>query len=48
MYTPLEQPLSKRDIDKAKLSFVKLAQTMNKKGEINLADVLNAEEDMVE
>ena len=48
MYTPVEQPLSKREVDYAKLSFVNLARSMDKAGEINLADVLNSEEDMIE
>ena len=48
MYTPVDQPLSKREVDHAKLSFVNLARTMDKTGEINLEDILNSEEDMIE
>jgi len=48
MYAPSEQPLAKRDIDSAKLSFVKLAREMHKADELNLEDILNSEEDLVE
>ena len=48
MYTTTEQPLAKRDIDSAKLSFVKLAREMHKADELNLEDILNSEEDLVE
>jgi len=48
MYAPLDKPISKKDVDKAKLSFVQLAKKLAKKGEFNLEDLLSDEEDMID
>ena len=45
MYAAVEQPLSKKEINKAQLSFVQLARDMSQNGDFNLDDILNAEDD---
>lgn len=41
-FSPYDQPLSKRELDKVQLSFVTLARKMHDDQEINLDDVLES------
>tara|TARA_B100000029_G_C17529640_1_gene942873 strand:- start:138 stop:1073 length:936 start_codon:yes stop_codon:yes gene_type:complete len=45
MFTAIEQPLSKKEISKSQLSLVQLARDMHTKNELNLDDILNADDD---
>ena len=45
MFTAIEQPLSKKEINKSQLGLVQLAREMHSKNELNLDDILNADED---
>ncbi len=45
MFTAIEQPLSKKEINKSQLALVQLAREMHAKNELNLDDILNADED---
>ena len=45
MFTAVEQPLSKKEINKSQLVFVQLARSMGQKGDLNLDDVLSVDED---
>ena len=47
MYEAYEQPLSKKEAEKAQLSFVNLARKMNDDGEINLEELLEDADDMI-
>ena len=41
----IDQPLSKKEINKSQLSFVQLARDMSQRGDLSLDDILNADED---
>ena len=45
MFTLIEQPLSKKEINKSQLAFVQLARNMGQSGDLHLEDILNADED---
>ena len=45
MFAVVEQPLSKKEINKSQLAFVQLARNMGQSGDLNLDDVLSADED---
>ena len=45
MFTAIEQPLSKKEINKSQLTLVQFAREMHAKNELNLDDILNADED---
>ena len=45
MFTAVEQPLSKKEINKSQLGFVQLARNMGQSGDLNLDDVLSSDED---
>ena len=45
MFTAIEQPLSKKEINKSQLALVQLAREMHGKNELNLDDILNVDED---
>ena len=48
MYTDLSQPISKKQIDNTRLSFVQLIRTMHDDGELNLDEILNSEDELIE
>ena len=45
MFAAVEQPLSKKEINKSQLAFVQLARNMGQRGDLNLDDILSADED---
>jgi flagellar motor switch protein FliG len=45
MFSSIEQPLSKKEINKSQLAFVQLARNMGQSGDLNLDDVLSADDD---
>ena len=45
MFAVVEQPLSKKEINKSQLAFVQLARNMGQSGDLNLDDVLSVDED---
>ena len=45
MFAVIDQPLSKKEINKSQLSFVQLARNMSKSGDLSLDEILNADED---
>ena len=45
MFAAIDQPLSKKEINKSQLSFVQLARDMSQRGDLSLDDILNADED---
>ena len=45
MFSSVEQPLSKKEINKSQLAFVQLARNMGQSGDLNLDDVLSADDD---
>ena len=47
MFEPIEQPISKKEVEKAQLSLVSLAKEMSANDEINLEELLEDSEDMV-
>ena len=47
MFSPITEPISKRDLEQAQLAVLGIAKTMSKNKEINLRDILSNEE-MVE
>jgi len=48
MYSPITEPLSKKDSEDAKLAMLQVAKTMGKSGELKIADILSSDEDMIE
>ena len=47
MFEPIEQPISKKEVEKAQLSLVSLAKEMSTNDELNLEELLEDSEDMV-
>ena len=47
MFEPIEQPISKKEVEKAQLSIVSLAKEMSTNQELNLEELLEDPEDMV-
>ena len=47
MFELIEQPISKKEVEKAQLSLVSLAKEMSANDEINLEELLEDSEDMV-
>ena len=45
MFSSVEQPLSKKEINKSQLAFVQLARNMGQSGDLSLDDVLSADDD---
>ena len=48
MFEPYEQPLSKKEAEKAQLSIVSIAKKMGDEGEINLEELMEDANDMIE
>jgi len=45
MFSSVEQPLSKKEINKSQLTFVQLARSMGQSGDLSLDDVLSTDDD---
>ena len=45
MFASVEQPLSKKEINKSQLTFVQLARSMGQSGDLSLDDVLSTDDD---
>lgn len=43
MFTPVEKPLSKKEVENAQLSIVELARAMEKEGNLDIEDILGGE-----
>jgi flagellar motor switch protein FliG len=48
MFEPYEQPLSKKEAEKAQLAIVSIAKKMGDEGEINLEELMEDTDDMIE
>ena len=48
MFSPVTEPLSKKDSEDAKLAMLQVAKTMGKSGELKIEDILSSDDDMIE
>ena len=48
MFSPITEPLSKKDSEDAKLAMLQVAKSMSKAGELKIEDILSSDEDMIE
>ena len=48
MFSPVTEPLSKKDSEDAKLTMLQVAKNMGKSGELKIEDILSSDDDMIE